>query len=70
MLGNKIDLPTAASEEELKHALGLQDTFGKDMATYPGDEHCVGCPIEVFMCSVVRRMGYKDAFEWLSQFLD
>mmetsp|Transcript_8718 Transcript_8718/g.18438 ORF Transcript_8718/g.18438 Transcript_8718/m.18438 type:complete len:197 (+) Transcript_8718:128-718(+) len=69
VLGNKIDLPTAASEDELKYALGLQDTFGKDAAMASYDERSVGCPIEVFMCSVVRRMGYKDAFQWLSQFL-
>lgn len=69
VLGNKIDLPTAASEEELKYALGLQDTFGKDAVVPQHDERYVGCPIEVFMCSVVRRMGYKDAFQWLSHFL-
>lgn len=68
VLGNKIDMPTAASEDELKYALGLQDTYGKDvMEKY--DERCIACPIEVFMCSVVRRMGYKDAFQWLSRFL-
>jgi GTP-binding protein SAR1 len=69
VLGNKIDLPTAASEEELKFALGLQDTYGKDVARIE-DERCGACPVEVFMCSVVRRMGYRDAFQWLSQFLD
>ncbi|KAL7539880.1 hypothetical protein ACHAXR_009676 [Thalassiosira sp. AJA248-18] len=68
VLGNKIDLPSAASEDELKYALGLQDTYGKDVG-HEFDDRCVACPIEVFMCSVVRRMGYKDAFQWLSQFL-
>lgn len=68
VLGNKIDMQAAASEDELKFALGLQDTFGKDIAAVY-DDRCVGCPVEVFMCSVVRRMGYKDAFQWLAQFL-
>jgi len=67
VLGNKIDMPTAASEQELKYALGLNDTYGKDTTHYDNDDQC--CPIEVFMCSVVRKMGYADAFQWLSQFL-
>ncbi|KAL7453547.1 hypothetical protein ACHAWC_005213 [Mediolabrus comicus] len=70
VLGNKIDLPNASSENELKYALGLQDTYGKDPnANRYNDGYDDACPIEVFMCSVIRRMGYKDAFEWLSQFL-
>jgi GTP-binding protein SAR1 len=66
VLGNKIDMPSAASEEELKYALGLLDTYGKD--TKP-DKNSGVRPIEIYMCSVVRRMGYKDGFQWLSQFL-
>ena len=66
VLGNKIDMPTAASEEELKYALGLMDTYGKD--TKPDKDSGVR-PIELYMCSVIRRMGYADGFQWLSQFL-
>ena len=66
VLGNKIDLPTAASEEELKYALGLVDTYGKDKG--PDANNSVR-PIELYMCSVLRKMGYADGFKWLSQFL-
>jgi len=67
VLGNKIDMPSAASEQELKYALGLLDTYGKDNGR--PDKNSTVRPIEVYMCSVVRRMGYKDGFMWLSQFL-
>jgi GTP-binding protein SAR1 len=70
VLGNKIDMPSAASEEELKYALGLVDTYGKDTSSQFYENDCGACQIEVFMCSVVRRMGYKDAFQWLSNFLN
>lgn len=66
ILGNKIDVPTAASEEELKYALGLMDTYGKDKGP---DANGAVRPIELYMCSVLRKMGYSDGFKWLSQFL-
>ena len=68
VLGNKIDKPNALSEEHLKHYLGItQYCTGKgqvaraDLATRP---------LEVFMCSVLRRQGYGEGFRWLSQYLD
>ncbi|CAL5411353.1 unnamed protein product [Camellia sinensis] len=64
ILGNKIDIPYAASEDELRYYLGLTGvTTGKgnvDLA----DSNVR--PIEVFMCSIVRKMGYRDGFKWLS----
>ncbi|TMS37659.1 hypothetical protein L596_004546 [Steinernema carpocapsae] len=68
VLGNKIDKPTALSEDYLKWHLGIsQMCTGKgqvarnDLATRP---------LEVFMCSVLRRQGYGEGFRWLSQYLD
>ena len=66
VLGNKIDAQNASSEEELRNVLGLTATYGKEGKS----EVAMGVrPIEVYMCSVVRRMGYADGFKWIAQFL-
>ncbi|THU55959.1 hypothetical protein C4D60_Mb11t12180 [Musa balbisiana] len=67
VLGNKIDIPYAASEEELSFHLGLHHFItgkGKVKLTDPSVR-----PVEVFMCSIVRKMGYGDGFKWLSQYI-
>ncbi len=65
VLGNKIDCAEAVSENELRHALGLTQTYGKGVC----DKVMGVRPLEVYMCSVVRRQGYKEGFNWLSQFI-
>jgi GTP-binding protein SAR1 len=67
VLGNKIDIPVAASEEELRYNLGLQShmTYGRDPKRGQSNVR----PVELFMVSVVKGMGYAEAFQWLSGFL-
>mmetsp|Transcript_24071 Transcript_24071/g.48608 ORF Transcript_24071/g.48608 Transcript_24071/m.48608 type:complete len:189 (+) Transcript_24071:80-646(+) len=65
ILGNKIDQSRAAGEEELKNEIGLKFlTTGKT-----GNITALERPIELFMCSVIRKIGYGDGFRWLAQFL-
>jgi GTP-binding protein SAR1 len=58
VLGNKIDIKGAASEEELKESLEFDNLRLKDTR-----------PMELFMCSVTMKIGYSKALEWLSQYL-
>ncbi len=60
IFGNKIDKKDSLKEEELREILGLgyHSTYGKDASTKnPGAR-----PIEIFMCSVMKRVGYADGF--------
>ncbi|KAJ3363460.1 COPII coat GTPase [Allomyces javanicus] len=53
VLGNKIDVPGALSEDELRYYLGLHQTTGKGNASLTQGVR----PIEVFMCSIVLKQG-------------
>eukprot|EP00179_Madagascaria_erythrocladioides_P006276 CAMPEP_0198323914 /NCGR_PEP_ID=MMETSP1450-20131203/12024_1 /TAXON_ID=753684 ORGANISM="Madagascaria erythrocladiodes, Strain CCMP3234" /NCGR_SAMPLE_ID=MMETSP1450 /ASSEMBLY_ACC=CAM_ASM_001115 /LENGTH=211 /DNA_ID=CAMNT_0044027659 /DNA_START=120 /DNA_END=755 /DNA_ORIENTATION=+ len=64
VLGNKIDIPHACSEEELRAALGLTRTTGKGSVALDGIR-----PIELFMTSIVLKQGYKEGFQWVAQYL-
>jgi GTP-binding protein SAR1 len=55
----------AASEDELRDTLGLFETTGKECKAVDQGMK----PLEVYMCSVVKRMGYADGFRWLSNYL-
>jgi len=65
VLGNKIDVPGAVSEQELRYILGVSTTGKGNVSRH----EVTGRPMEVFMCSVLRREGYGEAFRWLSQYL-
>lgn len=66
ILGNKIDKKEAASEEDLRLALGLasKTQFGVQKLSSVD-----GRPMEVFMCSVAKKMGYAEGFRWLGGLL-
>lgn len=58
ILGNKIDTNGAASEEEMREALDINSLISKDNR-----------PMELFMCSITKKIGYSQALEWLSNYL-
>ncbi|TNJ29786.1 GTP-binding protein Sar1 [Giardia muris] len=66
ILGNKVDIPTAVSTEQLIQAFQLQNLItGKSAPTLRADQR----PLEVFPCSVVNRFGYADGFKWLTKYI-
>lgn len=68
VLGNKIDKPGAASEDELRALFGLHSqTTGKGNIAR-SDLH--GRPMELFMCSVLKRQGYGEGFRWMAQYIN
>ena len=72
ILGNKIDIPTACSDEELRQFLELPTSYnyyGGGGGQNTGSMRPNGGPIEVFMVSLVNKMGYSAAFRWISEVL-
>ncbi|XP_060868796.1 GTP-binding protein SAR1b-like [Metopolophium dirhodum] len=67
VLGNKIDRQGALNETELRTYFALNQTTGK--ARVPRTD-LPGRPLEVFMCSVLKRQGYGEGFRWLAQYID
>ena len=59
ILGNKIDKPGAVPEEQLRDEIDFNGIIAKDNR-----------PIEIFMCSIVKKIGYSKAFEWVANFLN
>jgi GTP-binding protein SAR1 len=55
ILGNKIDMAGAVSMEELKEALQYDELVARETR-----------PIEIFMVSVTKKIGYSKALEWIS----
>ncbi|XP_015903750.1 small COPII coat GTPase SAR1 [Parasteatoda tepidariorum] len=67
ILGNKIDKPGAASEDEMRAYFNLYgQTTGK--SKIPRSE-IPGRPLELFMCSVLKKQGYGEGFRWLAEYI-
>lgn len=56
ILGNKIDMKGSVSVDELKQALGYDDILSRETR-----------PMEIFMVSVAKKIGYSAALEWISK---
>lgn len=68
VLGNKIDIAGAASEDEIRHLFGLHSlTTGKGTVAR---SELASRPLELFMCSVLKRQGYGEGFRWLAQYIN
>lgn len=66
VLGNKIDLGKAMSEGELVDALGLNEQReSRDGSGSGSMGGCGGDRVRVYMCSIVHKMGYGEALQWL-----
>ena len=55
ILGNKIDMAGAVSVEELKAALHYDELLARETR-----------PLEIFMVSVTKKIGFTQALEWIS----
>ena len=53
VLGNKIDVSRAVSENDLR-----------DWLSFPQKEN-----VKLFMCSIILNIGYKKGFEWLGKII-
>ena len=56
ILGNKIDMAGAVTLEELKEALHYDELLADNENR----------PMEIFMVSVTKKIGYSQALEWIS----
>merc|ERR1711892_1537749 len=66
ILGNKIDKPGACSEEQLRQFFQLCTT-GKGQTSLA---ELNTRPLELFMCSVLKKQGYGEGFRWLANYIN
>jgi len=58
VIGTKVDMKEASSEEEFRAAMGV------NASSLPS-----GRSVKVFMCSLVEKRGYADAIKWIQEYL-
>ena len=63
ILGNKIDKVNCLSEEELRERFFL---VWHDNGVKKWDERIENRQIKFYMCSVVRKVGYTEALDWIN----
>jgi hypothetical protein len=68
ILGNKIDIPTACSEEELRGYLNIPMGYSQEPGN-PATRGDANAPIACFMVSLVHKQGYSAGFKWISDIL-
>ncbi|XP_068610405.1 small COPII coat GTPase SAR1B isoform X2 [Brachionichthys hirsutus] len=68
VLGNKIDRPEAISEGAMRGAFALDGQLTGKGSVSLKDQSVR--PLEIFMCSVLKKQGYGEGFRWLSQYID
>lgn len=67
ILGNKIDIPGAAGEEYIRQYFSLYgQTTGQATQNLKETNQR---PMELFMCSVLKKQGYGEGFRWLAQYI-
>jgi GTP-binding protein SAR1 len=71
VLGNKVDKKKAISREELIEIFELNVT-GTEIKKYKQlkkeNDNFVR-PLEVFMCSIIKEVGFGDGLGWISNFI-
>ncbi|EAY10653.1 GTP-binding protein SAR2, putative [Trichomonas vaginalis G3] len=65
ILGNKVDIPTAVSPDQLASSLGIFSQTDLQATTVPAGQRA----IRIFMCSIKNKSGYAEGFRWLSKFI-
>ncbi len=67
VLANKIDAPGAMGEAEVLYGLGVYHMRNGGVTGQSSAQPQP--PLEVFMCSLLKKQGYGEAFRWIATFL-